>query len=53
MTLFGVPKERHSVIRALIHLFNKNNSMLQVATDDVESYLKENLGRVQVAPGAI
>ena len=28
MTLFGVPKLRHSVIKALIHLFNKNNSML-------------------------
>ena len=42
MTLFGVPKERHIMIKALIHLFNKNNSMLLKATEDCEQFLAQH-----------
>ena len=53
MTLFDVPKERHAVIKALIHLFNKNNSMLSVSTEAVEKYIQNNLGKVKITPGVV
>ena len=53
MTLFGVPKERHIMIKSLIHLFNKNNSMLLKATEDCEQYLEQNPEQVEMSPGVI
>ena len=53
MTLFGVPKERHIMIKALIHLFNKNNSMLSTATEDCEHYLVQHPETVQMPPGVM
>ena len=42
MCLLGISKEKHSVIKALIHLYNKNNSMLAIAAEDVEKYIENN-----------
>jgi len=50
MMLFGVPKDQHKLITALINLYNGNTSMLDPATEDIEKYIEEHASQINVIP---
>ena len=50
MMLFGVPKDQHKLIAALINLYNGNSSMIYPATEDIEEYIEEHASSLKIIP---
>lgn len=54
MMLFGVPKDQHTLITALVNLYNGNSSMILKATEDIEDYIENNRSLAnKIPPGLI
>lgn len=54
MMLFDVPKDQHTLITALVNLYNGNSSMILKATEDIEEYIEKHLSQAtKIPPGLI